>query len=982
MPDAQQDARPGDELLDELLVDLLGRLTEGEEGAVEAACARHPELAAEIRARLAALGELNLLPSDAAAMAFPERLGDFRLLRRLGGGGMGVVYEAVQESLGRVVALKLIRPEHLYFDKSRERFRRETDAVARLSHPGIVTIHTVGEAQGTPYFAMELIRGATLAQVIEQVAGIAPESLLGSDLRAAVRSVTPDETDRGGDPLPELFAGSWSEACTRVILRMGDALVHAHGRGVLHRDIKPSNIAVTADGRVVLLDFGLAGLEHELRLTASGSALGSVLYMAPEQLSGSSDKIDERTDVYALGVTLYELLTLRAPYGGSDSEQARAAILEGRPPPIRLRQRNVSRDLELVCLKAMDADRTRRYATMEDFGEDLRNALEGRSIRARPPTAAYRLRRWVRAHPATTTAVAAAALMVLVLPTLLYLQQRSNNDSLQRALEAEKRSRQLAADEGERANARAREADEVANFLVQLFAASDPYSAGRRDVTARELLADGLARVETDLSNQPELQANLFERIGASYTNLDLYSQAIPPLRRALELRRSLNGDGAVETASTKVLLASATRLAGKPGGAALLREALLVFEREPALGPAGLINTYTLLAACLMDEGAVDEPLDLLAHARVLASEVPDGDDEELKWMVANMLASTYQRLGRHAEAEGVAREAVALTQGRGLRARPWQVASLSTLGLALSGAGRLVEARSVYEELMPQARSFYGDGNVVYAQMQIDHAMLLARLGGGPSLADALLPPFQVLRTQLGPADRTVLQALEPLIEALLVEQRAEEGARLLHETLEALLRAELPDAAGRSRVLHLLGLVAFSEGNRVELTRLLRESLALARESGLHDDGSARALLAYARVDDPDGRGEAVGLAESLLDSPSLQAAAIARCALVRLALAEGRDGDVQRLLDGLPATDAAQVPWAVWALRIRRGEWLLWNGDTAAGCALIEPALLALEASLGSRHPESVEARARLEASGMGEACKKLAAGSGR
>ncbi|NUP96284.1 MAG: protein kinase, partial [Planctomycetaceae bacterium] len=161
-----------------LVAELLERLANGERDALEALCTAHPEFAGELRVRMSALREMNLVPADAAAMAFPERLGEFRLVRRLGSGGMGVVYEAVQESLGRTVALKLIRPEHLYFERSRERFRRETEAVARLSHPGVVSIYTVGEAQGTPYFAMELIHGATVAQALEQVRGVAPEALV------------------------------------------------------------------------------------------------------------------------------------------------------------------------------------------------------------------------------------------------------------------------------------------------------------------------------------------------------------------------------------------------------------------------------------------------------------------------------------------------------------------------------------------------------------------------------------------------------------------------------------------------------------------------------------------------------------------------------------------------------------------------------------------------------------------------------------
>ncbi len=967
--------------MDELLVDLLERMTAGDSGALEATCAVHPEVADEIRARVAALSEMNLLPSDGAAMAFPERLGDFRLVRRLGGGGMGVLYEAVQESLGRVVALKLIRPEHLYFDRSRERFRRETDAVARLAHPGIVTIHTVGEAQGTPYFAMELIRGATLAQVIEQVAGLAPESLLGSDLRAAVQSLTPDDSDNAIEQSSELFAGTWAEACARVILRMSEALAHAHGRGVLHRDIKPSNIAVTSAGRVVLLDFGLAGLEHELRLTATGSALGSVLYMAPEQLSGRADEIDSRTDVYALGVTLYELLTLRAPYAGSDSEQARAAILEGRPALIRARQRNASRDLELVCLKAMDADRARRYPTMEAFGSDLRDALEGRPIQARPPSAAYRLRRWIRRHPATTTAIAAGALMVIVLPTGLYLQQRANSARLEFALVAEQQSRLLAANEGARANARAQEADEVAGFLVKMFAASDPYSAGRRDITAREMLDDGLARVETDLTNQPELQANLFERIGESYTNLDLYSQAIRPLQRALELRRSLHGEDAVETASAKFLLASASRLAGKPGGAALLREALAVFEREPDTNPVALINTYTLLAACLMDEGTTQEPLELLGRARELASDSLDEPQPDLEWMVMTMLAGTHERLGHHEEAERVAREALTLTGSGGARAEPWHVAGLNTLGLALANSGRLQEARSVYEELMPRALAFYGERNVVYAQMQIDFATLRAQQGERAGLADSVLQPFKVLHAGLGLGNRKVLTALETVVNALLIEHRIHECQELLRDGLAQLQSAEVPDDSARARVLQLMGLVAFMRGDKQGTVRSLRDAMALTNSGDVWDSTQA-ALLAYSLADDPATSAEAVSIAETLPDFASTHAASIARYAMVRALSANGRASEVEKLLDGIAPVVAGQVSWAVSAMQIRRAEGLLRSGDTTAGCALLQQGLTELELMLGANHPESLEARARVEASGAVGQCRKLAADLGR
>lgn len=960
MADLEQKPRTGDDSIDELLVELLERITAGESAAVESVCVQHPHLAEEIRSRLAALRDLNLLPSDSAAMAFPERLGDFRLVRRLGGGGMGVVYEAVQESLGRTVALKLIRPEHLFFDRSRERFRRETDAVARLAHPGIVTIHTVGEEQGTPYFAMELIRGATLAQVLEQVSGLAAESLLGPDLRAAVQSLAPDEPEGNAESTPELFAGSWSDACARVILRMTEALAHAHARGVLHRDIKPSNIALTASGRVVLLDFGLAGLEHELRLTATGSALGSVLYMAPEQLTGRSEDIDARTDVYALGVTLYELLALRTPYGGSDSEQARAAILDGRPAPIRARDRNVTRDLELVCLKAMDADPARRYASMEDFGSDLRAASEGRPIRARPPSAAYRVRRWIRRNPATTTAILALVLIVTVLPTGLYLQQRGNSARLQRALDAESAARRLAADEGARADARAREADEVASFLVDLFASTDPYSAGSRDVTAKQMLDDGLARVESELSNQPELQASLYERIGQSYTNLDMYSKALVPLRRALEKRKSLHGEESLETASAKFLLASASRLADEPGSVALLREALGVFERTPDMAPVGLINANTLLAACLLDEGAAGEALERLDRAREMVGGL-DAGRLDLEWMVLSMLANAHERIGQHEQAESVAREALALPRPHGSRPDPWHAAGLNTLALALARQGRRQEAREVYEELMPEALAYYGENNVVYAQMQIESLELRSQLGAGEHVVESMLRSFAVLRSGLGCANRTTLSALGILVAAMLREDRGEDCLDLLRDCLSELDAAELRDGPAGSRVLHWIAEICFRRGDVAGATAALRD--AVSREDGSDPElgASIRVLLARLLADDPASCAEAAEIARAALDSSSPHVSSLARYVLLRIAISQAESDEADRLLDAVPAFAGQDVPWALAALRVRQAKRLISRGEELEGRAMLKQALADLEHALGPEHPELIEAR---------------------
>src|SRR5262245_58404638 len=295
---------PEDPEVEELVVEALGEHESKGEAGLEAFYAAHPEHAGAVRERVERLRSHGFLGSVADVEGSPRKLGEVRLVERLGAGGMGVVYRAVQESLGREVALKPIRPEDLYFPGARDRFRREVEIIARLQHPGIVPIHTVGEEGGIPYFAMQLLQGATIDAKIRKLAGREPSTLTGRDL-------APDPENPG-----YLFAGTWEEACLRVIRQVADALHHAHERGVVHRDIKPSNVFLTSDGvsRAVLLDFGLAVTSAAAsKLTRTGSRLGSLHYMSPEQVRGGA-AVSRATDVYSLGVTLYEMLTLRAPF--------------------------------------------------------------------------------------------------------------------------------------------------------------------------------------------------------------------------------------------------------------------------------------------------------------------------------------------------------------------------------------------------------------------------------------------------------------------------------------------------------------------------------------------------------------------------------------------------------------------------------------------------------------------------------------------
>lgn len=380
--------------------------------ALEAICRANPQYAAAVRADWRFLQRQRLLDSDLDDFV-PRSIGEYHLLRRLGGGGMGVVYLAEQPSLARRVAVKLVRPELLFFAGSRARFQREVAAIAKLQHPGIVPVHATGEADGVPFLVMEWVAGASLAVLLKQLEGRRPDDLTAADLAAALAQTAPDVVV---DQAAVIAAapGPWWRVSTILVRQVAAAIVHAHGRGVLHRDIKPANVMVTGDGRVQLVDFGLARSTNDVAITTTGSPLGSLAYMAPEQVRGDAD-LDERTDVYGLGVLLYELLTLHSPFLDVDSETTRRRVLAGDCTAPRHRLRTVPRDLETICLRAMASLAAHRYQAVAELVADLDSALVHGPIRARRDGVWRRTTRFGRRRPALATLL---VLLAVATPTI------------------------------------------------------------------------------------------------------------------------------------------------------------------------------------------------------------------------------------------------------------------------------------------------------------------------------------------------------------------------------------------------------------------------------------------------------------------------------------------------------------------------------------------------------------------------------------
>ncbi|HEX5054690.1 MAG TPA: bifunctional serine/threonine-protein kinase/formylglycine-generating enzyme family protein [Planctomycetota bacterium] len=349
----------------------------------------------------------------------PADIGEYRILRELGRGGMGVVYEAEQASLGRRVALKVL-PGHAFVDaRAVARFKREAQLAASLDHPGITKVFATGQHEGQHWFAMEMVRGTPLSKLLEALctdpAAPAAAERFVKRMQEPGRVPSPDASPA---PVSAPRRGGLAGIAVDLAIQVADALACAHAAGIVHRDVKPGNMIVRPDGSVMLTDFGIARSDDAVSLTLTGDFAGTPSYCSPEQLRARG--IDHRTDIFSLGATLYELLTLQKPFAADTISEIRERIERQEPkPPSRL-NRTVPRDLDSIVLHALEKAPAARYQTALEFADDLRRWREGRPVRARPVGVPVRTVRWCKRNPiaagflATTTAGLLVVLLLAV----------------------------------------------------------------------------------------------------------------------------------------------------------------------------------------------------------------------------------------------------------------------------------------------------------------------------------------------------------------------------------------------------------------------------------------------------------------------------------------------------------------------------------------------------------------------------------------
>ena len=809
-----------------ILDDLLERSEEEWTALVDERCAGDAELRRQVERLLSAHRRAQSFLSDPPAMgtpslleelekaseeeelAAPATVGPWRLLRELGRGGMGVVYlaERTGEQFRQRAALKLVHGG-LGSAEVLARFRRERQILAGLSHPHIARLLDGGRAEdGRPYLTMEYVEGRPLTDYCRE---------------------------RALDV----------EARLRLFVAICHAVQHAHGRLVVHRDLKPSNILITEAGEPRLLDFGIAKLlakdEAETTLTRAGLALMTPQYAAPEQLCGET--VSTATDVYALGLILYELLAGRHPYrernglGGSGEPAPRR---EPPRPSLAAADRALSRrltgDLDTIVLMALREEPSRRYGSAEALARDIDRHLAGLPVSARPDTFGYRARKFAGRHRSGVAVSAVAALLLIAFAVTM-------------AEQAQRTARQR--DRAER----------VSKFLVELFSVSDPLKGG--NATAREILDRGARRIERELAAEPEVQGDLLDTIGNVYFRIGVFDKARQLLERSVDVRTRVLGANDSRTLSSMNTLGNVLVRAGRfDAGIRLFRQTLERQRRSLGADHEATLKTMNDVAFWLgfMGRWREAEKLhrDVLERRRRRYGELSG----QTVWSVSD-LGVVLMNQGRFSEAEPLLEQAIRIW--RHIRA-PGDPDSFkealfrSRLASLYQGQRRYAEAEKIFVDALANIRRVMGPENDHTISAMKDLAVLYSVTGRHADSEKLLRKTLEVSRRVLGPRHIDTLQTPYWLAVVQAAQGRLEEAEKLQTEAL--LLQREILGAGHPDTLLSManLGRIRGKQGRHAEGRQLLTEALDVqTRRYGASHPHAAESLYGLACVAALSGR-----------------------------------------------------------------------------------------------------------------------------
>ena len=726
----------------------------------------------------------------------------------IGSGGMGEVFKAWDPSLERYVALKYLRHDDPVLV---ERLMREARAQARVDHPSVCKVYEVGEDDDRPFIAMEYVDGVPL------------------DIAAAGLSV---------------------EQKVLLVEQVTDAVQAAHSAGLIHRDLKPANILVAdRDGRPhpFVLDFGIARLEEVVGLTMTGQVMGTPGYLSPEQARGEVATLDRRTDVFSLGVVLYELLGGARPFPGDSNVEILMRLIEDEPEPLRKMAPKLPKDLETVVMTCLEKDPDRRYPSAKALADDLGRFLDGEPVEARPIGVRERLVRRARKNPVAASALAAAALALIALAVVSVGGWVKYTADLKR--------------ERDVAEAREAEAREIADFMVGVFSSSDPDEAEGETVTAREILDRGAERIENELGGRPETQARLLGIMGEVYSGLGLYDRSLPLLERALAQVTALPGHTAAAELEARVRLADLCANRNELDRAAeLLAPVLGMISSAPDLDPAVAAQALGSIGRVHLSRGEYVEGGEVLTQAIELAERTLGPDAPLVGDLVNDRIYYFHrQKMWDLAIADG--RRALEIRERHYGPDDPRVGTTLSNLALALNGSGRFEEAAAIGERVLELRERTLGPDHPRTTTAINNLGLTYKKMGRLDRAEELYLRALEIRTRTLGELHPRVA-ALYNNIAGVYFERGDLDLAKATYrkaiEISEATLGPDHPDVA---LCMSGLSLVAEARGQYAEVERLALRGLAI-RENAFGPDSPnlvgvlrklGESLLAQDRLDE---------------------------------------------------------------------------------------------------------------------------------
>ncbi|MCZ6835487.1 MAG: serine/threonine-protein kinase [Planctomycetota bacterium] len=624
-----------------------------------------------------------------------QTIGRYTIHRVIAVGGMGTVYEAQQETPQRAVALKVINPGIATADLIR-RFEQEAEVLGKLHHPGIAQIYDAGTfdlgAGQQPYFAMELIQG-------ESLTNFAKKENLSTRQRV------------------------------ELMIRICEAVHHAHQRGVIHRDLKPANILIDELGQPKILDFGVAratdaDLQTATLRTDIGQLIGTVPYMSPEQATGRPDELDTRSDVYALGVVLYELLVGRLPYDVKDKmiHEAVRIIKEDDPIPLSTINQGLRGDLETILSKALEKGKSRRYQSASEFKSDLGRYLNDEPIAARPPSTMYQLGKFAQRNKAIVSTIAAVLLMLLigiVVTTAMAIEQTRLRDvAEEHRIEAENerdRARSAEAVAEERRNEAERQtriATEVNQFLNQdLLGAADPYRSQNFNLTMREVLDTAALRIEGKFADEPLIEADIRMTIARTYQHLGVDPKAESHYQRAIELRRAELGQDAQPTLEARSGLGVLCWRFGRYEQAERIhKDVYEAYRKLHGLNHRNTVGQMNNIALVYWAQGRIEDAVELFEQSYELQLEISNEEDPDTLTIMQN-LGNYYLDLARHEEAESILERTLETQRRVNGDDHPRTISTMTLLSKAYRQIGRHQESRDLAREAVDRAQRVLGN-------------------------------------------------------------------------------------------------------------------------------------------------------------------------------------------------------------------------------------------------------------------------------